>query len=521
MAMAEFQPVRLLIAALGGEGGGVLAGWISEAAAASGLVVSRTSIPGVAQRTGATTYYIETMRASGSGVPILGLNPAPGQVDILLATELLEASRMVHAGFVTPARTLVVAADRRVYTTDEKVVMGDGRASEDQLRETLERFSKRLVLTDLAAVAADSRSPLNVVILGVLAGLKALPITADTFRATIRAEGKAVEANLRGFEAGLAVAGGSPSPRVSRTSPQTATARGEGGGEGRQQSPTPPASALHPSPLPVKNGERGFPAEAHAVLREGVARLTDYQNEAYASRYLARVRRIAGHPRAEAELVRELARHLAVRMSVEDVIRVAQLKLRDSRLARVTREAQARQGDIVDITEYMKPGPEEVLGLLPPSLGRWALARVRHDRSWPLKVRTTRFSGFLRLRLLAGLKFWRPRTLRFAEEETWIERWLELVEQTLAVDQTAAREVVASAALVRGYADTYKRGLANWTLIMEAVVEVGLSGALPRAQFADAILQARLAAVKDPEGEALAKTIAAIQVSATKKLAAE
>lgn len=528
MAMAEFPPVRLLIAALGGEGGGVLAGWISEAAAASGLVVSRTSIPGVAQRTGATTYYIETVRASGSAVPILGLNPAPGQVDILLATELLEAARMVHAGFVTPARTLVVAADRRVYATDEKVAMADGRASEDQLRGTLERFSKRLVLTDLAAVAADSRSPLNVVILGVLAGLKALPIEADTFRATIRAEGKAVEANLRGFEAGLAVAPGSPSPRASRTSPQTASARGEGGGEG--QSPTPPASAPHPriksgagsSPLPVKNGERGFPAEAQAVLREGVARLTDYQNEAYANRYLARVRRIAGRPRAEAELVRELARHLAVRMSVEDVIRVAQLKLRDSRIVRVTREAQARQGDIVDITEYMKPGPEEVLGLLPPGLGRWALAHVRHDLSWPLKVRTTRFSGFLRLRLLAGLKFWRPRTLRFAEEEAWIERWLELVEQTLAVDPAAAREVVASAALVRGYADTYKRGLANWTRIMEAVVEMGLAGALPRAQFADAVLQARLAAVKDPEGEALAKTIAAIRSTvAPKKLAAE
>ena len=498
--MAEFQPVRLLIAALGGEGGGVLAGWISDAAAASGLVVSRTSIPGVAQRTGATTYYIETVRAVGSAVPILGLNPAPGQVDILLATELLEAARMVHAGFVTPARTLVVAADRRVYATDEKVAMADGRASEDQLRGTLARFSKHLVLADLAAVAADSRSPLNVVILGVLAGLKTLPIEADTFRSTIRAEGKAVEANLRGFEAGLLLTG--QGPDLSRTPPRNADA------------PAQVAAPLHDF--------AEFPAEARAMLHEGVARLTDYQNEGYARRYLARVGRIAGHPRADGEMVREFARHLAVRMSVEDVIRVAQLKLRDSRLVRVTREAQARQGDIVDITEYMKPGPEEVLGLLPPRLGRWALARVAHDRSWPLKVRTTRFSGFLRLKLLAGLKFWRPRTLRFAEEDTWVERWLALVEQTLAVDQAAAREVIASAALVRGYADTYKRGLANWTRIMEAVVEAGLSGALPHAQFADAVLQARLAAVKDPEGEALARTIAAIGNAATpKKLAAE
>ena len=537
--MPELQPTRLLIAALGGEGGGVLASWISEAAASSGLVVSRTSIPGVAQRTGATTYYIEVVQRSGPVVPILGLNPAPGQVDILLATELLEAARMVQAGFVTPGRTLVVAADRRVYATDEKVAMTDGRASEEQLRGTLQRFSKRLVLADLAAVAADSASPLNVVVLGVLAGLETLPIEAETFRATIMAEGKAVNANLRGFEAGLRLVqlgAASPSPRTSRHAEGVLSARREdhGGavlparGEG-QPGTLAKASAPHPNPLPTGEWGEGmlesfasFPSEAHAVLREAVGRLADYQNAAYAERYLARVLRICGQPGADGALVNELARHLAVRMSVEDVIRVAQLKLRDARLARVTQEARARAGDIVDITEYMKPGPEEVLGLLPPSLGRWALARVRHDRSWPIKVRTTRFSGFLRLKFLAGLKFWRPRTLRFAEEETWIERWLDLVERTLAVDQAAAREVIATAALVRGYADTYKRGLANWSRIMEAVVKPGLSGVLPRAQFADAVLQARLAAVKDPEGEALANTIAAItRAIAPAKLAAE
>ncbi len=507
--MAEPQPVRLLIAALGGEGGGVLAGWISEAAAASGLVVSRTSIPGVAQRTGATTYYIEIAQASGSAAPILGLNPAPGQVDILVATELLEAARMVQAGFVTPTRTTVVAADRRVYATDEKVAMTDGRASEEQLRGTMERFSKRLVLADMATVAAESRSPLNVVILGVLAALKVLPIGAETFRSTIRAEGKAVDANLRGFEAGLALATGRAEARTLQSNPHSGS----------------PRSRSERDRLAGMTGVEtlaAFPPEAQTVLAEGVARLVDYQSEAYANRYLDRVRRVAGLPRADGDLVRELARHLAVRMSVEDVIRVAQLKLRDARLARVTREAQARSGDIVDITEYMKPGPEEVLGLLPPRLGRWALARVRHDRAWPIKVRTTRFSGFLRLKLLAGLKSWRPWTLRFADEEAWIERWLGLVERTLAVDAAAAREVIAAAALVRGYADTYKRGLANWSAIMEAVVEPGLSGCLPRAQFSDAVLQARLAAVKDPEGEALAKTIAAISHTLTAgKMAAE
>jgi indolepyruvate ferredoxin oxidoreductase beta subunit len=486
----------------------VLAGWITEAAAESGLIVGRTSIPGVAQRTGATTYYIEIAPRSGAKAPILGLNPAPGQVDVLLATELLEAARMVQAGYVTPKRTLVIAADRRVYATDEKIAMGDGRASEEQLRGAISKLSRRLVLADLAATAEAARSQLNVVLLGVLAGLRVLPIEAEAFRATIRAEGKAVEANLRGFEAGLEVAA-SPSPRASPTFRHPPSTGGEGRGEGLHTLPAQPQPAPRPS-SPSAGGAREFPLEALAVVREGVARLTDYQSEAYAQLYWARLHRFVGKPGADGPFLAELARHLAVRMSVEDVIRVAQLKLRVARLARVAREAGARPGDIVDITEYLKPGPEEVLGLLTPGLGRWALARVRHDRSWPLKVKTTRLSGFLRLKFLAGLKFWRPRTLRFAEEEAWIARWLDLVERTLAVDPAAAREVVATAALVRGYADTYKRGLASWSRIADEVVEPALDGALPKSQLADAVLQARLAASKDPEGTALSSTIAAI-----------
>ncbi len=489
--MAETaQSIRLMIAALGGEGGGVMAGWISEAAAASGLIVGRTSIPGVAQRTGATTYYIEMVQSSGGPRPILSLNPAPGQVDILMATELLEAARMVQAGFVTPDRTVLIGADRRVYATDEKVAAGDGRADEGKLREVIGRFSRRLVLDDFAAAADKSRSQLNVVMLGVLAGLGALPIEAETFRATIRAEGRAVDANLRGFDAGLALAAAPPS---------------------RREEP-------HALPNPSTQGagrESVFPPEAHAVLREGIARLADYQNDAYAQRYLARVSRFAGKPGVDGAFLRELARHLAVRMSVEAVIRVAHLKLRGERVARVTGEARARAGDIVDITEYLKPGPDEIFGLLPPRLGRFALTRVRPDRSWPLKVTTTRVSGFLRLKVLASLKGWRPRTLRFAEEEAWIERWLGLVERALAVDPAAAGEVVASAALVRGYADTYKRGLANWTRIMDEVVAPALAGGLPPNQFADAVLQSRLAAAKDPEGLALSDTIKAIRKSAT------
>src|SRR5690606_10813274 len=56
------RPLTLVFAALGGEGGGLLTDWITDACTRAGVLIQTTSIPGVAQRTGATTYYIEMMR---------------------------------------------------------------------------------------------------------------------------------------------------------------------------------------------------------------------------------------------------------------------------------------------------------------------------------------------------------------------------------------------------------------------------------------------------------------------------
>jgi indolepyruvate ferredoxin oxidoreductase beta subunit len=489
----QHAPVKVLIAALGGEGGGVLSSWMHKAAIASGHFVQGTFIPGVAQRTGATTYYLEVVpgaghhHSRGGGRPVLALNAVPGEVDLVVASELLEAGRAIQTGFVTPERTVLIASSARVFTVEEKTAMGDGRFDAERLRQLAHRFARQAVVADLAAVASTAQAPLSAVLLGAIAASGVLPVSADAFRAAIRSEGKAVETNLRGFEAGI---------KAGHVT-DVGTVPHEHRANGRD------AAALSI-----------FPFEAHAVLAEATKRLADYQNAAYAHCYLDHVKSFVGRDGADAVFITELARHLAVRMSVEDVMRVAQLKLRASRVARVTHEARAAPGDIVDITEYMKPGPEEIFGLFPPRLGRWALRRASHWGSFPMKVRTTRLSGHLRLLLLAALRHWRPRTLRFADERAWLQRWLELVERTLAVAPAAAREVVATASLVRGYSETYKRGLANWTRIMDEVVEPMLDGRLPSAHFADAVLQARLAANKDPGGETLDQTIAAIQAMA-------
>src|SRR5258708_26709562 len=123
------RPLTVLIAALGGEGGGVLTDWIVAAAESQNFPVQSTSIPGVAQRTGATTYHIELVPSPASKSdkrrPILALAPGIGDVDLVVASELMEAGRAIAGGFVTPDRTMTIAPTSRSYLGVGKMAHGD------------------------------------------------------------------------------------------------------------------------------------------------------------------------------------------------------------------------------------------------------------------------------------------------------------------------------------------------------------------------------------------------------------
>jgi indolepyruvate ferredoxin oxidoreductase beta subunit len=288
--------VKLLIAALGGEGGGVLTTWIVRAAEQLGFPVQSTSIPGVAQRTGATTYYIEILPddsiASGSKRPVLALAPGVGDVDIMVASELMEAGRAVAAGFVTPDRTLAIASTSRFYVMDEKVAMGDGRYDSKRLAEAITTHARAHILIDMEAIARRTGAFINSVMLGVIAGSARLPIPADAFEAAIMTDGKSAEGNLRGFRAGLEAAQGAVGRVLTKADSRDAASHDE-------------------------------------TISEGVRRLTAYQDDAYAQLYLDRLaplRAADERANAGAALLRETARHLALRMSYEDVIRVAEAK---------------------------------------------------------------------------------------------------------------------------------------------------------------------------------------------------
>ena len=199
------QPLKIAIMAMGGEGGGVLADWIVELGEANGHLAQTTSVPGVAQRTGATIYYVELFpaaRAEADGArPVLALMPLPGDVDVVLASELMEAGRAVQRGLVTPDRTTLVASTHRVYSITEKTALGDGRVSSDALLAHAATAAKRFVRFDMAAVAEHNGSVIGAVLFGALAGTGALPFSRAQFEATIERSGVGVKSSLAAFAA--------------------------------------------------------------------------------------------------------------------------------------------------------------------------------------------------------------------------------------------------------------------------------------------------------------------------------
>jgi len=204
------RPITILIAALGGEGGGVMADWLMEAATASDLPAQATSIPGVAQRTGATTYYLEIypMRRAdlGGREPVMSLTPSPGNVDVMVASELIEAGRAMTNGFVSPERTTLIASTHRIYATVEKMQMADGRFEDDKVLEAGKQLAKRAVMFDMRKLAQESGTVINAVLFGAMAGSGVLPLRREACEAAIKKGGRGAEASLRGFTAGYEIA---------------------------------------------------------------------------------------------------------------------------------------------------------------------------------------------------------------------------------------------------------------------------------------------------------------------------
>jgi len=485
--------LKVVIMAVGGQGGGVLTNWVEAVARASGRAVQATSVAGVAQRTGATIYYIE-IGPEGAEAPVFSLAPAGGDVDVLIAAELMEAGRAIQRGFVTPDRTTLIASTHRALAVSEKMEPGNGIASAEEILAAAEIAAQRLLIADMEKLAVDQGSVISASLFGALAGAKVLPFEAEQFREAIRASGKAVEASLRAFEAGFA----SVSVRAVETEDkveqpkETLTLTG------------PEAAQKNWSDLLDLIGALPEPVQDMAVA--GLRKVVEFQDVAYGAEYLTRLEAMVSKDCDEAgyELTREAAKYIANAMAYDDVIRVADRKTRGARGRRIDAEMGKSDAQVLQLTEFFHPRAEEIAGLLPAQMGE----RVENSEKWMARldrwfnkgrrIRTDTLRGFVPLYVIGGLRKWRLKTRRHAVEAAHMEAWLADVDRHLAQDYALAVEVLRCRRLIKGYSDTHARGLSKFDRVM-----AGIELVAGRQDAADWARRLRDAALKDEEGKAL------------------
>jgi indolepyruvate ferredoxin oxidoreductase beta subunit len=505
--VSEIQPIKIAISAMGGQGGGVLSNWIRDVAEAHDYLAQSTSVPGVAQRTGATIYYLEIFPEAEAKrvnqLPVLSMNPVPGDVDLLIAAELVEAGRAVQRGFVTPDRTTLIAATHRSYTVAEKEQMGNGLADSGKIMSALQAASKDCIAFDMEQLAKDNQSVISSVLFGAIAGTRVLPFKKEEFEEAIRKGGIAVETNLKAFEAAY--------QRAEQHMLETPE-------DSRQEKDLPvPQSAATPQGEALLQRIKGsFPAEVQGIVCEGVRQLVDYQDFAYAELYLDRMDQILARDKeSNFALSRETARYLALWMAFQDTIRVADQKTRRERSERIRSEVKAQPGQFVYPVEFLHPRYEEICDTLPKGLGEFMLnsgglkkllgGLFTHGR----KLQTGKLSGYLLMYTLASLRFMRRSTLRYAHENTAIEAWLQNVLDLAGRNYALALAVSRAPRLIKGYGPTHARGMKRFNAVMKVVEQQGssLSGVTVQ-ELCDAALAGE-------DGKAFDEALAALPVATT------
>ncbi len=507
--------LKLAVLAVGGQGGGVLTNWIIDLAQRAGYRAQATSVAGVAQRTGSTIYYVEMTPDTGRE-PVFSLSPAPGDVDILIAAELMEAGRAMMRGFVTPDRTTLIASTHRVLATTEKVVPGDGRVDAAPVIDEARKAAHRAICLDLESAAVQAGSVISASLFGALAGSGALPFARTLYEDTIRASGRGVQASLRAFEAGFDGAAGKGTTQAEPDMPAT--------GFGPKDAPVPIIGMPRVAPAPDAGAAPtgpdaqlaewrklaaridALPAPVRDMAQRGLAKVVDYQDVAYGAQYLDLLDRAVSGDSAEQDwtFTGEAAKYLANALCYDDLIRVADLKTRASREARLRREQGVDADAIVQVTEYFHPRAQETVGTMPAALGRW-MERSAGRMAWldrrvnkGRRLRTDSMRGFLQLWLVSSLKPWRRRLLRHAQEMPHIHDWFDLALRERAGDYRLGVEILRCRRLIKGYSDTHARGQSKFDRVLG-----GLDMLRGREDAADWLRRLRDAALKDEDGDAL------------------
>ncbi len=512
----------VLVGAIGGQGGNVLVEWLFLAAENDGRRAQALSLPGLSQRGGGTTFYLEIASLVEGAIiadsqdelqkAVFGQHPFPGMVDVLIGQELVELGRLLQQGYAS-RRTTIVASRQRLYTIGEKIPAFDGIFPSEKIIEAAAKLGGAFSIIDTEEVARQHNLgdlAANAILLGALSALPgALPMSPEVYRGAIRQFGLAVEMNLVAFEAGRSyqlaanahpvdALSGDDLPTLPATVPVTAPGAGaaDSGAPVKakrqltllpvlksekskpQNRNVPELISRHLSALPEKlrpgfgklvaEVQGQFPELLHWTLIEAIFQLTDYQDLAYDRRYLKQVTKIYELDSGQDfKLTEAYAKTLVARATYEDAVRVACLKIDGKRFARIRQDMAVKPGQVLVLTDYLKPDAAEIYGIMPnflvspmlllgkvSGIGGWA---EKKHFTLQLHPRPNRFSGYLTFAFLSWFKPLRPISHRAAQEWKLINAYTKEVAHYAKLDYELGLLLAESGKLVKGYGDTRRK----------------------------------------------------------------
>ncbi len=474
--------IKILIPAVGGQGGGVLTEWLVQAFLLEGFEVQAIGLPGLSQRGGSTVYYLEAHPRVNSNQKqiIFSQYPVPGDVDVILAQEFLELGRALEAGYGSE-RTVVVSSTHRIYSTLEKTPISSGIYSNENLKKLATTFSSLFIAFNALEIAKENGMDelgVNAILLGALGASEALPISEVNYIKAIEEAGVAVGSNVKAFRIGWNYV-----KSRKYTEPKASFQKSWEEFKKERAEKLAPRSGDEYLKL-ISEIEVEYPIRLREILAEALFRLIDYQDVGYAKKYLNELESIYyidKEMKGGFRLTEIFAKNLALWMTYEDGIRVADLKIRPERFKRIKEEMRLRPDQAFRVTDYLKPDAEEIYGLLPNFLVApiiYITETSFFQNLWPKNKKltleqkpiTTSFSGFLRLWLLSKLKFMRPYSYRYHKEHSLIKKYKANVEKFAKINYDIGCLIAKSGQMIKGYGKVRRRTMDAFGRFLDNVI---------------------------------------------------
>lgn len=476
--------VKIMIPAVGGQGGGVLTEWLVQAFFLEDYDVQGISLPGLSQRGGSTVYYLEAhpKTASHDKSVIFAQFPVPGEVDVIISQEFLELGHALELGYGSD-KTAIITSTHRIYSTLEKMPIGSGIYSDENLRKIATSFSSRFIelnALDIAKRNGMDELAVNAILLGALsASAGVLALDKKSYIDAIENFGVAVKSNLKAFEIGWEIVN-SRKHAETNNRPRTVWEKYIGDRVDKLE------DNLREDYLGrVSRIETEYPESLREILAEALYRLIDYQGVWYADKYLREVKEIYDIDNklrsGGFKLTENFAKNMGLLMSYEDGIRVAELKIKSDRFKRIREEMRVRDDQIFKVIDYLRPDAEEIYGLLPNFIVSPVLSFTRSGffkkiwkRTKPLTMgqtpTTNSFTGFLRLWFLTKMKFLRPLSYRYKKEHAVIVKYTAAIKSYAEYDYKLAVLVSKSAQMIKGYGKVRRRTINAFIRYLDNII---------------------------------------------------